>query len=656
MDQIQVTQKIGHSRSKEGFTSPSVIYDLDDQIFETQEYGPLSLAQLETACVVGDQIRLSASWLEGPSATNPTRCIASLNPSDDRIFIFETASFITHRPKDMDIGLKLARIGAYFSRPEMLAQYEASTFWKLDESLGANAVLNPRAEIPIEAGGIAAAVLETARVLANAGDAFDFGDQIAIVKGQSIIVLTVDRLTFELGLRIRYFRQNFDGVQRNVDPPLGLVKQLIALASERGLPPLIGLIDMPIILPNGSMVSVAGYDPSSQLYLAQYNDHLPVIQENPSIDQLRKALNTLWEPFKAFPFVSANDRGGMLAALLTAALRKALPTAPAFGFDAPTQGSGKTLLAKCVGALAGEYRLAAPLPTRSEEELSKILVSTLMNGPRAVIFDNQLGTLDSASLAAVLTSQIYEGRLLGASKMVKLPTNCILMLTGNNLSMGGDMPRRVVTIRIDAAIETPFTRVFDLDPEIFIRENRTHLVGAALTMVKAALPHATAGRLGSFEDWDRMVAQTVVWVARTAGDQSFGDPYELIGKGFRADPDREDLLTLLEGLRARFGNGRFMARDLRDYLTQTSSAPSSLRDVVESLCVRLSPKAIGQMLRNRADRRVAGFYLAVWPNEKTGNEFQVFSEADLPNEIIIGTANTIPIRLPAVLKTFSKSS
>jgi hypothetical protein len=240
--------------------------------------------------------------------------------------------------------------------------------------------------------------------------------------------------------------------------------------------------------------------------------------------------------------------------------------------------------------------------------------------------------------------------------MVKLPTNCILMLTGNNLSMGGDMPRRVVTIRIDAAIETPFTRVFDLDPEIFICENRTHLVGAALTIVKAALPHATAGRLGSFEDWDRMVAQTVVWVARTVGDLSIGDPYDLIGKGFRADPDREDLLTLLEGLRARFGNGRFMARDLRDYLLQTSSAPLALRDVVESLCVRLTPKAIGQMLRNRADRRVAGFYLAVWPNEKTGNEFQVFSEADLPNETIVGTANTIPIRLAAVLKTFPKSS
>ena len=105
---------INDEMSKTGFSTPSVIYDLDDQIFETQEYGPLSLAQLEAACVVGDQIRLSASWLEGPSATNPTRCIASLNPSDDRVFVFETASFITHRPKDMDIGPKLARIGAFF--------------------------------------------------------------------------------------------------------------------------------------------------------------------------------------------------------------------------------------------------------------------------------------------------------------------------------------------------------------------------------------------------------------------------------------------------------------------------------------------------------------------------------------------------------------
>jgi hypothetical protein len=89
---------VNDAKSKEGFSSPAVIYDLDDQVFDTRDHGPLTLAELDITVAAYSSVRLSASWLEGPSAANTTRCIAYLNPHDGRVAILETASYETHRP------------------------------------------------------------------------------------------------------------------------------------------------------------------------------------------------------------------------------------------------------------------------------------------------------------------------------------------------------------------------------------------------------------------------------------------------------------------------------------------------------------------------------------------------------------------------------
>ena len=88
-------------KSKEGFTSPNPIFDLDDQLFITRDHGDVDLAGLHDLCNLYGSIRLSASWLEGASAMNMTRCIASLHPADGEVSILETASFEVHRPKTL---------------------------------------------------------------------------------------------------------------------------------------------------------------------------------------------------------------------------------------------------------------------------------------------------------------------------------------------------------------------------------------------------------------------------------------------------------------------------------------------------------------------------------------------------------------------------
>ena len=119
---------VNDAQSKAGFTSPSVVFDLEDQQFDTRDHGTVDLAGLTALLDGADNVRLSASWLEGPIAANTTRCIAYRNPSDGQVAILETASYTTHRPtalqpKPLNLGAldrleALAGNSPLFAKPD----------------------------------------------------------------------------------------------------------------------------------------------------------------------------------------------------------------------------------------------------------------------------------------------------------------------------------------------------------------------------------------------------------------------------------------------------------------------------------------------------------------------------------------------------------
>jgi hypothetical protein len=139
-----------------------------------------------------------------------------------------------------------------------------------------------------------------------------------------------------------------------------------------------------------------------------------------------------------------------LAAILTAAVRPTLPTSPAFAYDAPVQGSGKTLLARCVGILTeGKNPSVWPHTAgRDDEETRKRLFAVLRSGARSMVWDNITGTFDSAAMASALTSPTFTDRILGVSTSSSVPNRMVMLLTGNNLTLAGDMPRRVSTLTL----------------------------------------------------------------------------------------------------------------------------------------------------------------------------------------------------------------
>lgn len=478
--------------------------------------------------------------------------------------------------------------------------------------------------IELAGGRTFEAVNNTVELLKQMPDVFDMAEVLVTVGGgKTVSLLSRAALSYFLGGLVQYYRMtpNRQGVMVTVlvDPSAPLVDQITALRTMRNLKALQAVITAPILRADGSVLDRVGYDAQSQLYLDSAEQLFPV-PVSPTDEQVQQALIDVMYPFKDFPFATPLDKGIMLAGILTAVMRPTLDTAPAFGFDAPVQGSGKSLLAMCLAVLAsGETPDVWPHVTNNEEEVRKRLTTALKDGARSIIWDNILGVFDSASIAGLLTSPVFSDRVLGQSEKVTMPNKMLFLMTGNNMVLAGDMPRRVLKCRIDPVSDRPFAREFKLDPLQYVKDNRQMMVSAALTIIRGYLSdifgERAAGRMASFELWDDLVRQPVAWVNREVCAGEYSDPMEAVEAAQATDPEQEVLSDLLEAAHGEFGGEPFTAKELlaKSYpeyngsgFADDSSTP--LFEALTELCsnTKLTARSIGKQLAYRKDRIVGG--------------------------------------------------
>ncbi len=84
-------------------------------------------------------------------------------------------------------------------------------------------------------------------------------------------------------------------------------------------------------------------------------------------------------------------------------------------------GTGASLLADVLTFPATGRPPAVMTEGRDEDEWRKRLTARLRGGATAVLIDNLRHRLETANLAAALTSTRWEDRLLGTSDTVRLP-------------------------------------------------------------------------------------------------------------------------------------------------------------------------------------------------------------------------------------------
>ncbi|MFC1806238.1 hypothetical protein ACFL09_04570 [Planctomycetota bacterium] len=313
-----------------------------------------------------------------------------------------------------------------------------------------------------------------------------------------------------------------------VAPPNNLIECVLSLP-KWPFPGLEALSTAPILRSDGTICQEAGYDRDTRTcYFPDPDLEIPPIPEKPTSEQVKEAVEALLDPIAEFPFDSDASRANALAFLFSVLMRSVVKGhVPLCIFTAPVQGTGKTWLAEIFGIIAvGNLAMQTAPERQNEDEWRKRITALLLDGSEIALLDNfrETAVLQSANLAAVITTDEWKDRRLGKSELLILPARVVWAVTGNNVRVGGDIPRRSYTVRLDANMETPSKRTgFRLsDVRGYVRQNRGHLLAAAFTMIRswyqARKPKATGvPAFGGFEQW----AETIGGVLAHAGIEGF---------------------------------------------------------------------------------------------------------------------------------------
>jgi len=398
------------------------------------------------------------------------------------------------------------------------------------------------------------------------------------------------------------------------DCPRRVADAFLARGNWPHLNQLAGFIEAATITPDGRVIDHPGYDEDTELFAAfKINVRSTSPKPRPSRADAEKAKLVLIELIGDFPVVDECDTSAILAGIITALLRRILPAAPMMAITAPTPGTGKTLIAETFSIIATGRRASVLSLGHDESEAEKRMGGVLMAGDSCILLDNIERPLKGDLLCQVCTQQFVRLRPLGASGMVSIPTHALLVATGNNLSIVGDLKRRVVLIRMDAKQERPEQRTFTRDHLEYVFEQRGELIRAALEIplayIAAGSP-AIAGLhpLGGFELWDKMVRRPLVWLGMV-------DPLKAAEGLRQQDPDLETMRMLFESWRAVFPSGQataaeVVAASLDCMMNGTVKTNPDLYDAMQMVCAeKINSRRLAGWLRTHRDRIIDGMKL-----------------------------------------------
>jgi hypothetical protein len=269
--------------------------------------------------------------------------------------------------------------------------------------------------------------------------------------------------------------------------------------------------------PLNLMTSYPTYQPDWSLTPAGWHNGVfydvpPDLEGLAPITDFEEIRDTLDELVTDFPFADVASRQNYFGLLLTPIITPAIEgNRPLHLISASIERSGKSKLAEDVlgGIFLGEPTPAIQI-TGTDDERDKRILSLLLQGGTLVHLDNLPRKLDSAALASLLTSRVYQGRVLGATRILSLPNNLTAVATGNNTICSSEMAKRIIPIRLQPLTSRPEDRTVFQHPDLprFIRDNRRRLLACLLGMVenwkaRGCPPHPLP--LGGFERWSRTV-------------------------------------------------------------------------------------------------------------------------------------------------------
>ena len=393
------------------------------------------------------------------------------------------------------------------------------------------------------------------------------------------IGLLIDRYKRNaLGLRVAascaFLRPTPSGL-KPIAPPVVVLDTMLEVSFKKA-PALVGIIDHPAVLADGSLVQGHHFDPGTGFYTRVSNDLAPNLPDQISREMAEDAYRWIVnEALADFPFASDLDLAGAVALIFTTIQRRlmtGMEGAPIFAVSAPIQSSGKTALVR----LASYLTLGTGVPVTSwphdEEEMSKHLLAILMEGLPLVLFDNlpEGGTIESNELAKAVTAEKYRRRILGENKEGEAPTNVVWCFTGNNIQPVGDFNTRTILIYLDPNSDSPDRRSFSrTNLEEWCLRHRAEFYRHSMTILAGFRRHLLSSNgnmqdaLGRsftptrFQDFDQQVRAPMIWAGAP-------DPAALFDRNKSADPLKESREILLKALHEAYGSAYVKIKKILD--------------------------------------------------------------------------------------------
>jgi hypothetical protein len=400
---------------------------------------------------------------------------------------------------------------------------------------------------------------------------------------------------------------------------------LKGLEGRWGLKRFAGIATTPILGGDGTIRSMDGYDPATGLWC--HNIPTLGIPENPTEREATAALKLIRHTFRTFPFADAArvqdlelgvevvdpgktcglDESAFLVALLTAACRPSLETAPGFLCDAPTfsgAGTGKGYLVKAICITASGARPHAFTSGHDAAEFDKRLTAALIQGRPTIFLDNfNAKELSSDTLASALTENPAQVRIMGQSKMVPLHVSTFIGITGNGVEIAEDMARRLLKTRIDARMENPEERPFRPGFLDDILAQRCSLLSGLLTIWRWGRrtgARLSAGRpLGGFETWAQ-------WVRDPLLSLGLRDPVERVAEIKSNDPKRRTLVELFDLWHQKHGKKPVRTAELDPEIIKLIDTRTH-KDLDGSL--QYNRQRVASFLNQRVGTHVGGYVL-----------------------------------------------
>ena len=344
------------------------------------------------------------------------------------------------------------------------------------------------------------------------------------------------------------------GETRGVMPTKEFVQYFVGVRDWE-FPEIDRVVHVPILGPDGTLVTKKGYDENLHIYVDP-DEGLLEAPTNPTEDEVGEAVGWLFEAIRDFPFsdvfdgteqapiksedVDADgfpypnmDRGrssrvNAIAMILQPFVRSAIDgPCPAFHVDKSAPGEGAGYLTDVAHIIFEGQRAIVQSMSDNDEEFRKAITATLRAGSSIIFIDNINRRVVSGHLAAALTAGVWRDRILGVSEVATIPIRATWIMAGNNVTFSHELMRRNIPIRLDSSTPRPAkdrgAKDFKHMPlQDWLMANRPKLVWACHVLImnwvqQGMLPGTKL--LNTFDQW----SGTMSGIFEAAGIDGFLD-------------------------------------------------------------------------------------------------------------------------------------